>query len=142
MQHLFSTNLNHQACNNLGIAIKPLVLVPVKAQNIKDMKRLIVITGFIFIVALTSVAQTHTPRVNTRQKAQRVRIAEGRKEGSITNKEAAVLNHQQRHIRRSERRAKADGVVTPAERLRLEHKQDRASRTIHRAKHNPVEKQK
>lgn len=113
----------------------------VKAQNIKDMKRLIIITGFTFLITLASVAQAHTPRANTRQKAQRVRIAEGRKDGSITNKEAAALNHQQRHIRRSEKRAKADGVVTPAERLKLEHKQDRANRTIRRAKHNPVEKQ-
>ena len=85
-------------------------------------------------------AQDRTPRADVREGAQRTRIHEGRKDGEVTNREAAALNSQQRHIRRSERRAKADGDVTPAERRRLEKKQDRASRNIRRAKNNDIEK--
>jgi hypothetical protein len=94
----------------------------------------------LIMVALVTQAQTQTRRADTRQKAQRVRIAEGRQDGDLTNQEAAALNKQQRHIRRTERRAKADGVVTPREKMKLERKQDRANRNIRRAKNNQVEK--
>jgi hypothetical protein len=99
----------------------------------------IVISAFLTLVlTVSAIAQERTPRVNARQKAQRVRIAEGRQSGEVTKGEAAVLNKQQRHIRRSERRAKADGNVTAAERKRLDRKQDRASRTIRRTKTNNI----
>ena len=105
------------------------------------MKKLILITGFlIFGLSATVMAQTETPRTDTRQKAQRSRIHEGREDGEVTNPEAAVLNAEQRHIRRSERRMKADGEVTPAEKAKLEKKQDRASRHIRKAKTNDKEK--
>ena len=70
----------------------------------------------------------------------RVRIHEGRKDGDVSNGEAIMLNKQQRHIRRSERRANADGTVTPREKARLDRKQDRASRNIRKAKTNDLEK--
>lgn len=102
------------------------------------MKTRILTTLIIVMVALTgAIAQT---RADGRQKAQRVRIHEGRKDGEVTNGEAALLNKQQRHIRRSERRAKAHGDVTAREKARLERKQDRASRNIRRAKTNDIEK--
>lgn len=106
------------------------------------MRKIMLLVGLGVFAASTLLAQTQTPRTNTRQKAQRVRIAEGKQNGEITNKEAVVLNHQQRNIRRAERRAKADGQVTPTERVRLERKQDKANRTIRRAKHNEVVNQK
>ncbi|MBX2899833.1 MAG: hypothetical protein KF775_09280 [Cyclobacteriaceae bacterium] len=77
-------------------------------------------------------------RTDVRQKTQRARIAEGRADGDLTNGEAAALNRQQRHIRRTERRAKADGTVTASEQRRLDRKQNRASRNIRRAKHNGI----
>ena len=89
---------------------------------------------------MAAQAQSQTKRADTRQKAQRVRIADGRQDGGLTNREAAALNKQQRHIRRTERRVKADGVVTPQEKMKLERKQDRANRNIRRAKNNQVEK--
>lgn len=92
-----------------------------------------------FLFATASYAQSETPRADKRQTAQRARIAEGRQDGEVTRKEGAMLNAQQRHIRRTERRAKADGEVTPQEKRRLERKQDRASRNIRRAKHNGVD---
>lgn len=92
--------------------------------------------GFI-LVATAGFSQT--TRTDKRQKAQRVRIHEGRKDGEVTKGEAAMLNKEQRGIRRTERRAKADGQVTPREKVRIERKQNRASRHIHRAKSNPID---
>lgn len=110
-----------------------------KVQNLKKlMKKHILIFSVLSLLSVGLYAQDATPRANVRQKAQRGRIAEGRADGDLTNKEAAALNAQQRHIRRSERRAKADGTVTVAEKRKLERKQDRASRNIRRAKNNPV----
>lgn len=105
------------------------------------MKKIAIPAFIAMIVCVSAVAQTATPRANTRQKAQRARIVEGRKDGEITKGEAAVVNKQQRGVRRTERRAKADGEVTVAEKARIESKQDRASRTIRRAKTNEVQKQ-
>jgi hypothetical protein len=104
------------------------------------MKTLIVASFFSLLISISAFAQERTPRVNGRQKAQRVRIAEGHQSGEVTNGEAAALNKQQRHIRRSERRAKADGNVTAVERMRLDRKQDRANRNIRRAKTNNLDK--
>jgi hypothetical protein len=95
---------------------------------------------FALFLTVSMYAQERTPRADGRQAAQRGRIAEGRRDGEVTNGEAALLNKQQRHIRRSERRAKADGDVTVGERKRLERKQDRASRNIRRAKNNSIDK--
>jgi hypothetical protein len=96
----------------------------------------------LFAVSLATLvqAQTRTPRANARQAAQQGRIQEGKNSGELTNKETAGLRAEQRHIRRSERRAKADGEVTVAEKKRLERKQDRASRHIRRAKNNEIDK--
>jgi len=102
------------------------------------MKRaaLIVIT---VMVSIITYAQS-TPRADVREKTERARIHQGRQSGEVTNGEASALNREQRHIRRSERRAKADGEVTGQEKRRLERKQDRASRHIRRAKHNDISK--
>lgn len=94
------------------------------------------IFGFSFLTN----AQSQTQRADRRETAQRARIHKGRRDGEITNREAAALNAEQRHVRRSERRAKADGEVTAQEKMRLERKQDRASRHIRKAKHNNIEK--
>lgn len=98
----------------------------------------IILVPFIFLSSI-AFSQERTPRVNTRQAAQQTRIAEGRATGELNRREAVALRTEQRHIRRSERRAKADGDVTMAERRRVERKQDRASRHIRRAKHNEAD---
>lgn len=77
-----------------------------------------------------------TPRVDARQAEQAQRIEQGRVGGQLTKPEAHRLQHEQRHIARAERHAKADGVVTAAERKRLTAMQDRASRDIRRQKHD------
>ncbi len=99
-----------------------------------------IIAALIVIVTLASTDILAQARKDVRQKAQRVRIVEGRKDGEVTNGEAALLNRQQRNIRRSEHRAKADGEVTLREKVVIERKQDRASRNIRRAKINDIEK--
>lgn len=103
----------------------------------KSMKNLIVVLMLLMGVAV--FAQDRTPKVNARQGTQRGRIAEGRASGEVTNREAVALNTQQRHIRRTERRAKVDGDVTMRERRKLDRKQDRASRNIRRAKNNKID---
>jgi len=104
------------------------------------MKTLVITGVFTLITTLSLLAQEGTPRVNNREANQRGRIAQGRNSGEVTRGEAAHLNRQQRHIHRTERRAKADGNVTRAERKRLKHEQNRASRNINRSKNNSIDK--
>jgi len=100
----------------------------------------IVLASLFFLIGIVGYSQDTTPRTDVRQKTERARIHQGRKSGEVTNREAAALNKQQRHIRRTERRAKADGEVTGVEKHKLERKQDRASRHIRRAKTNDITK--
>lgn len=107
-----------------------------------QMKKISFLIAILLIIVLgydnQSFAQTDTKRADVRQHAQRARIADGRKDGEVTRREAAALNVEQRHIRRAERRMKSDGEVTRAEKRRLEKKQNRASRHIRRAKNNEI----
>lgn len=100
------------------------------------MKSVIFISALMMISVAAFSQNTNTPVVDARQATERARIAEGRASGELTNKEARRLKAQQRHIRRTERRAKADGNVTPQERKKLQRQQNRASRDIRRQKHD------
>jgi hypothetical protein len=104
----------------------------------KHMKK-IVVFSILMVSGILAFAQ-ETPRADARQGAQRARIASGRRNGEVTGREAVLLNSEQRHIRRTERRAKADGTVSAQEKTRIERKQSRANRHIRRAKHNGIEK--
>ena len=104
------------------------------------MKKIIILIPAFILAAIVSNAQERTPRVNAREAAQQTRIAQGKQSGELTNGETKALRAEQRHIRRSERRAKADGDVTAVERKRLDRKQDRANRHIRRAKNNGLDK--
>ena len=103
------------------------------------MKKSIILISAFSIIALAGFSQDRTPRANARQAAQQARIAEGKRSGEVTQGESALLRSEQRHIRRSERRAKADGEVSIRERRRLERKQDKANRHIRRAKNNSID---
>lgn len=102
------------------------------------MRTLVFISFFLMsgVVALAQNANTTTPTTDARELSQRARIHEGRKSGELTNKEARRLSAQQRHIRRTERKAKADGNVSPQEKRKLRREQNRASRNIRRQKHD------
>jgi len=80
-------------------------------------------------------AQT-TPRVDQRQHHQHARVRHGVASGELTRREAANAIHDQRHIRRAERRVKADGHLTRRERARLHRQQNQASRELRRNKHD------
>jgi hypothetical protein len=104
------------------------------------MKNSIILVPVFVLAAIMAFAQERTPRVNAREAEQHARIAQGRRNGELTNGETKVLRAEQRNIRRSERRAKADGDVTARERRKLDRKQDHANHDIRRAKHNNREK--
>ncbi|HEY5749092.1 MAG TPA: hypothetical protein VIU12_23650 [Chryseolinea sp.] len=93
--------------------------------------------AFIAVIGLYQAqAQVATPGVDQREALQRERIRSGAASGELTRRETAQARHDQRSIRRTERRAKADGEVTRQERVQLEHKQNRASRQLRRDKHD------
>ncbi len=94
------------------------------------MKRILIISGFLFFGTLLSAQNQSTPGINARQRNQHVRIAEGARSGDLSGKETRELQMQQRHLNRTKRQAKADGVVTPAEKATINRKQNRASRNI------------
>ncbi len=91
---------------------------------------------FLTVAGAAFSQTTNTPGIDSREATERARIAEGRASGELTNKEARRLKAQQRHIQRTERRAKADGNVTPQEREKLKREENRASRNIRRQKHD------
>ncbi len=100
------------------------------------MKNTFILAASFALIASAAIAQTTPADINTRQRAQHARIAQGKHQGSVSRKEAHMLRMQQQHIRKAECRAKADGVVTPMEGRMLHQKQNHANRSIHRAKHN------
>jgi hypothetical protein len=104
------------------------------------MKNLVLLFAACILFVWTANAQTVTPKVNKRQQIQKERIHNGIQNGELTRKETRLLAKEQRHIKRSERRAKSDGIVTKRERARLDRKQDRANRHIGRAKHNRMDR--
>jgi len=98
------------------------------------MKNIIALALVMLVVV--GYGQDRTVRADAREGAQRARLQNGRSDGSLTRRESVALGKEQRHIRRSERRAKSDGVITHKERRKLDRKQDRASRNIRRQKHD------
>ncbi|MEM1319098.1 MAG: hypothetical protein AAGG75_02515 [Bacteroidota bacterium] len=85
---------------------------------------------FVIGFAMSSQAQTATPKATKRQVNQQKRIKQGVRSGELTKKETVQLQAQQKHIQKTKKRAKADGKVTPKERAKIQHKQNRASKNI------------
>jgi hypothetical protein len=71
-----------------------------------------------------------------RNAKQEQRIANGVKDGSLTNHEAAKLERGQSRVDHKEARAGADGHVGAGEQARAQRSEDRQSRRIHRQKHD------
>ena len=74
--------------------------------------------------------------VNQRERRQQRRIADGVKDGELTQKEARKLEKEQAKIHAAEAKAKADGEFTAKERAKIQKKQDKASRKIYKEKHD------
>ncbi len=100
------------------------------------MKKAILISAFFLLLISGKAYSQNTPAINERQAEQRARIHQGVRSGELNRTETARLRAEQRHIRRSERRAKADGTVTTRERANIHRQQNRASRDIRRQKHD------
>lgn len=101
-----------------------------------------IILGLFFSMALATMANAQsTPVADERQENQSTRIKQGVASGEVTKAEAARLRAEQRHIRKSERRAKSDGDVTAKERAKIQRKQGKASRDIRKQKHDTQDRQ-
>jgi hypothetical protein len=83
-------------------------------------------------------AQTANPNnpINQRLGTQADRIANGIRDGSLTNREAARLERGESRIAREEARFRRDGNLSPRERVRLNRDLNRESRRIARDRHN------
>ena len=99
------------------------------------MKKILVAALFVCGFTIASYAQS-TPVVDKREDIQKERIKDGVKSGELNKAETKRLVKNQRHIKRTETKAKADGVVTSAERAKLDRKQDKASKRITKQKHD------
>lgn len=77
-------------------------------------------------------------RIGQRRENQQDRIAQGVRSGSLTAREAASTERQQRSINRQTNamRRRDGGQLNAAQRARINRRQNRASRHIYRAKHN------
>ena len=97
-------------------------------------RHLLVVAGMA-LVASSAFAQG-TVHEDQRNDNQEARIQQGEANGTITPREGAKLQAQQRKIRRTEARAGADGYVSPHERARIQKMQNHASRSIERKEDN------
>ena len=101
-------------------------------------------------VSATSSAQEVTPngavdpghprvnQVDSRERRQDARIAQGDRSGQLTNGETARVDRRENNIQNAKALDQAghNGHLTKAEQRRLNRRQNRLSRTIHRDKHN------
>jgi hypothetical protein len=94
--------------------------------------------GVTMAIACVSVfAQAaSTPRADKREALQAKRIEQGASSGQLTTRETNRLNKEQEVIGKAEDKAKADGTVTNKERAVIHHMQRRASRDVARQKHD------
>ncbi|MBY0534731.1 MAG: hypothetical protein K2P88_02690 [Chitinophagaceae bacterium] len=87
------------------------------------------------LIAIVSIGTAEAHGIGKR--AQKARIAQGIRNGSINKREARLLMHEQRSIQRQRRHFRAnDGRIGPRERRILRHERRAANRHIFRAKHN------
>jgi len=98
------------------------------------MKRLIlaVITAFL----ATSVLPVSGANVPQRQRKQERRIEKGIRNGKLTPKETQRLRDQQSVIAVERAEAKRDGKITGRERADMQHDLNRLNKDIHRKKYN------
>lgn len=74
--------------------------------------------------------------IDASQANQEARINQGLRDGSLTRREAAGLEAEQRRIQQMESRAKADGRVDRYEAAQIRRAQGEASRHIYQERHD------
>jgi hypothetical protein len=93
-------------------------------------------------VALTLPSTTNAgpaardPGVNTRQREQHHRVAQGTRSGQLTAAERKDVAKEQQAIRKEEREFKSDGKLTIDERKELQKDLNQASKNIYEQKHD------
>lgn len=95
------------------------------------MKKLILTLGLTFGMVYLVSAQTATPGIRQRQRAQIHRIGQGINSGQLTRNEARNLIREQRRIQQQKRIYQCDGIMNRAERRQIYREQNRASRRIY-----------
>lgn len=99
-------------------------------------RHLRIVLGFAF-AALFAAGAASAEGLEGREEHQRDRIRAGVADGSLTQREARGLAHQQlRTERLAHRLRRDDGVLGPRERARLDQRLDRSSARIHRQRHD------
>ena len=101
------------------------------------MKRTPIVLAILLSASLGAFAQTAGSTVQ-RDLNQEKRIEQGLQNGSITTREAAVLERDESKVDRMQAQALKDGKLSPKERARLNAAQNKASRDINTAEHNGV----
>ncbi len=79
---------------------------------------------------------TSTRDIDAAQAREAARIHQGVRDGSLTRREAAGLQAEQRRIEHLESRAKADGHVSRSEHDQIRRAQESASRHIYQERHD------
>lgn len=92
----------------------------------------------IFAIAMGTIGSTtaEARRDKAREHMQQGRITQGVKSGELTPEESHKLRAGQRHVDRMQHRANKDGVITDKEAAKIEHAQNVQSRRIYQEKHD------
>jgi hypothetical protein len=94
----------------------------------------LIMAGCLLLTA--AVFGQRSPALDRHQAMQRMRIADGIRDGDLSRHEARMLINEQVALRRMERLARADGRLRPRERARLHRRQHLAGRHIYRMRNN------
>jgi hypothetical protein len=98
----------------------------------------IIVSLCLTVIAAAASAQNAATDVQ-RDVNQQTRIRNGLQDGSLTTREAAVLEHQESQVDRLEARDMKNGPMTAKERAQIARAQNRVSNDIYQARHNGVD---
>lgn len=93
----------------------------------------LLLSGFAMLLLSTSVKAQFR---NNNNHHERLRIAQGVRNGSLTRGEAMRLRLQNARVNRYERQAASDGLITPREQRRERIMERRLNRQIYIQKHD------
>jgi hypothetical protein len=97
----------------------------------------LIVSALFAVASAGTFAQTAATTVQ-RDVNQEQRIEHGLQNGSITTREAAILERDEAKVNRMQSQALKDGKLTDAERAKLNAAQNKTSRDIAAAEHNGV----
>jgi len=101
------------------------------------MKRNLIVSALLIGASLGAFAQTAASTVQ-RDVKQEQRIENGLQNGSVTSREAGLLERDEAKVDRLQAKSMKDGKLSTTERAQLKAAQDKASHDIHTAAHNGV----